>query len=170
MRILQALMLGLFLAAVFAGSGAAQDTIPEPQAEEPAQPDDGGEPAAEADGGAENAGEADAIGPQLPAEPPPPIYEDQLLRLSEILGALSFLRGLCGEPDAVAWREEMSALLAAEQPGPQRRSRLIGRFNHGYETFNAVYRSCTPSARYAIRRYLGEGQTLSADVRSRYSQ
>lgn len=159
------LLLSLFLATAAPSLAPAQDDVPEPQAEEPQAEDDAaGE---EADG--ETEGE-EVVGPQLPAEPPPPIYEDQLLRLSEILGALSFLRGLCGEPDAAAWREEMSALLAAEQPGPQRRSRLIGRFNHGYETFNAVYRSCTPSANLAITRYLAEGQTLSADVRSRYSQ
>jgi uncharacterized protein (TIGR02301 family) len=164
-------MVGLVLAVVSAGNGAAQDTVPEPQAEDPVQSDSAGDPAAEGEAGEEEgAQEGDLIGPQVPAEPPPPIYEDQLLRLSEILGALSFLRGLCGEPDAVAWRDEMSALLSAEQPGAQRRSRLIGRFNHGYETFNAVYRSCTPSAKLAIRRYLAEGQTLSADVRSRYSQ
>ena len=51
----------------------------------------------------------------------------------------------------------MSALLDAEQPSEERRSRLIGRFNHGYETFNAVYRTCTPSAELAISRYLAEG-------------
>ena len=109
-------------------------------------------------------------GPPIPSEPLPPIYEGQLLRLSEILGALSFLRDLCGASDGAMWRNEMSALLAAEHPGPERRLRLVARFNHGFETFNAVYRSCTPSARLAISRYLEEGQTLSADVRSRFSQ
>ncbi len=112
----------------------------------------------------------DSGAPQPPSELLPPIYEDQLLRLSEILGALSFLRQLCGDNDGPAWRDEMSALLAAEKPGPQRRTRLVGRFNHGFETYNAVYRSCTPSARLAISRYLSEGRSLSNDVRSRYSQ
>lgn len=109
------------------------------------------------------------MGPPM-AEPPPPIYEDQLLRLSEILGGLYFLRGLCDAADADAWQSEMRALLAAERPGPQRRSRLVGRFNHGFETFNSVYRSCTPSARLSIGRYLDEGEALSNEVRSRYSQ
>ena len=62
----------------------------------------------------------------------------------------------------------MSALIEAERPSPKRRSRLIGRFNHGFETFNAVYRSCTPSAELAASRYLAEGRTLSHDVRARY--
>lgn len=105
-----------------------------------------------------------------PVELPPPIYEEKLLRLAEILGSLSFLRDLCGESDGGAWRAEMSALLAAEDPGPQRRQRLVARFNHGFETYNAVYRSCTPSAKLAISRYLNEGQALASDVRTRYSQ
>lgn len=168
MHRLRIFCLGVFLAGATIGTAVAQDAAPEPQAEEPAEPD--ADDPAEGEDSEEGEGEEDLIGPPLPVEPPPPIYEEQLLRLSEILGALSFLRGLCGEPDAAAWREEMSALLAAEQPGPQRRGRLIGRFNHGYETFNAVYRSCTPSANLAISRYIAEGQALSADVRSRYSQ
>jgi uncharacterized protein (TIGR02301 family) len=112
----------------------------------------------------------DAAAQSEGAELPPPVYEDKLLRLAEILGSLSFLRNLCGESDGGAWRGEMSALLTAEEPGPQRRQRLIARFNHGFETYNAVYRSCTPSAERAIARYLGEGQALASDVRSRYSQ
>ena len=39
--------------------------------------------------------------PPPAAEGPPPPYEPQLLRLSEILGALSYLRDLCG---AGGWR------------------------------------------------------------------
>jgi uncharacterized protein (TIGR02301 family) len=105
-----------------------------------------------------------------PAEPPAPIYEEKLLRLSEILGALSFLRDLCGDNDGGAWRSEMISLLLAEKPPPLRRKRLIARFNHGFETFNAVYRTCTPSAKLSISRYLTEGAALASDVRVRYSQ
>jgi uncharacterized protein (TIGR02301 family) len=108
--------------------------------------------------------------PPAPIELPPPIYEDKLQRLSEILGSLSFLRELCGESDGPEWRAEMNALLAAEDPGPERRRRLVARFNHGFETYNAVYRTCTPSAMRAIGRYLREGEALASDVRSRYSQ
>jgi uncharacterized protein (TIGR02301 family) len=148
---------GLFLAAfglcfALAGDGArAQDDLPD-------------QPAAAA-------GEAPAAeAPPAGAEPPAPIYEEKLLRLSEILGALSFLRDLCGAADGLSWRNEMSALLQAEKPPPTRRTRLIARFNHGFETFNAVYRTCTPSAELSITRYLTEGQALASDVRGRYSQ
>lgn len=148
--------LGLFLAAlgvvaVSAGAALAQDDAPTDQ------------PAASAEA---PAGEAPPTG----TEPPAPIYEEKLLRLSEILGSLSFLRDLCGAADGAAWRNEMSSLLLAEKPPPTRRTRLIARFNHGFETFNAVYRTCTPSAELSISRYLSEGEALASDVRGRYSQ
>ena len=137
------------LAVALTGAALAQDDAP-------------------ADPAAENAQAAEQ--PAAGTEPPAPIYEEKLLRLAEILGALSFLRDLCGDHDGTAWRSEMSALLAAEKPPPQRRTRLIARFNHGFETFNAVYRACTPSAELSISRYLNEGAALASDVRGRYSQ
>jgi uncharacterized protein (TIGR02301 family) len=133
------------LALALAGSAMAQDSAPAAEAPPTDQP-----PAS--------------------TEPPAPIYDEKLLRLSEILGALSFLRDLCGQPDGPTWRDEMSALLTAEKPAPQRRARLIARFNHGFETFNTVYRSCTPSAELSISRYLSEGAALASDVRGRYNQ
>lgn len=101
---------------------------------------------------------------------PPPVYEASLLRLAEILGGLYFLRGLCGSGDADMWKADMEAILAAEKPGPQRRSRLIARFNHGFETYNAVHRSCTASSRRAMALYLDEARRTVIDVRLRYSQ
>ena len=107
---------------------------------------------------------------QAAPEPLPPVYEDRLLRLSEILGGLHFLRQLCGFDDGAAWRAEMDGLLRSEKPGPIRRARLISRFNHGFETYYAVYRSCTPPARRAIALYLGEGRRITSDIRARYGQ
>src|SRR5262249_33241375 len=116
-------------------------------------------------------GEPPAAGqPATTGEPPAPIYDDKLLRLSEILGSLTFLRDLCGEHDGAAWREEMNGLPSAGKPAPKRREGLIARFNHGFETFNAVYRICTPSAELSIARYLSEGAALASDVRGRYKQ
>ncbi|WP_034492263.1 TIGR02301 family protein [Afifella pfennigii] len=105
-----------------------------------------------------------------PSEAPPPIYEPKLLRLAELLGALHFLRGLCEAGDGPAWKADMEALLAAEAPGPQRRARLIGRFNHGFETYHSVYRSCTPAAQQSITLYLQESAEIAADIRTRYGQ
>lgn len=103
-------------------------------------------------------------------EPPPPVYEASLLRLAEVLGGLHFLRGLCDSGDAEIWKQDMEAILAAETPGPLRKSRLIARFNHGFETFNAGHRSCTPVSRRVMALYLQEARRTVTDVRLRYSQ
>lgn len=97
---------------------------------------------------------------------PPPIYEKELLRLSEVIGALAFLRGLCEAEDAAEWSEKMQALLDAE--GPARAERLAGAYNRGYGAFALTYRVCTPSAELAISRYLDEGDQLSRLIASRY--
>ncbi|SEP68408.1 TIGR02301 family protein [Faunimonas pinastri] len=108
--------------------------------------------------------------PPPPAEPPPPAYEKSLLRLSEILGALHFLGGICKVDEPVSWRDRMQALLDGEKPQAAERARLISSFNYGFETYNAVYRTCTPSAERAMELYLAEGQKLSTELRSRYAQ
>ncbi len=97
---------------------------------------------------------------------PPPVYEAELLRLSEVIGALSFLRGLCEADDAAEWPARMQALIEAE--GPARAERLAGAYNRGYGAFALTYRSCTPSAQLAIARYLEEGDALSRTIASRY--
>jgi uncharacterized protein (TIGR02301 family) len=101
---------------------------------------------------------------------PPPPYEDQLLRLSEILGALSYLRPLCDNEDGSVWRDQMHELLVSEDPDAPRRERLVNRFNRGYESFKSVYIACTPAAKLATERYLGEGVKLTADITARYGK
>jgi uncharacterized protein (TIGR02301 family) len=96
-----------------------------------------------------------------------PLYESRLLRLAEILGSLHFLRNLCGDSGS-QWRDQMEALLAAEEPEPGRRARLVARFNHGYRSFDATYSTCTESAIVAIERYMKEGERLSRDIVLRF--
>ena len=103
---------------------------------------------------------------ERPPAGPPPIYEKELLRLSEVIGALAFLRGLCESEDAAEWSEKMQALLDSE--GPARAERLAGAYNRGYGAFALTYRICTPSAELAISRYLDEGDRLSRLISSRY--
>lgn len=102
--------------------------------------------------------------PARAAESP---FEDQLLRLAEILGSLHYLRNLCGETGQ-DWRLRMEALLEAENPDEDRRQRFVASFNNGYRGFEASYVSCTPSALEAIRRYMREGEALTRDTASRF--
>jgi uncharacterized protein (TIGR02301 family) len=101
------------------------------------------------------------------ADPP---YESQLLRLSEILGALHYLRPLCGADEDQLWRQQMEELIAAEEPNDRRKSRLTDRFNLGYSSFASVYRACTPAAAAAVERYQREGVKITRDITARYGR
>lgn len=104
-----------------------------------------------------------------PASPRAAPFDAELLRLAEILGTLHYLRGICGAKEGQKWRNEMQALVDAETPSGERRTRMIASFNRGYNGFQQSYRSCTPAANLAIRRYLAEGAKISRDLTARYA-
>lgn len=109
--------------------------------------------------------------PPQPAPPAPPEtrpYDPQLMRLAEILGALTYLRGLCGDRDAGAWRARMQALLDAEGTQAARKDRLAGAYNRGIQGYSLFYRSCTPNAHIVIERFLAEGERIAKEVENRY--
>lgn len=113
---------------------------------------------------------AAASGPEAPAtEPPPPPYEGQVLRLAEILGALSYLDELCGSSGSDEWRARMQALLDVEAKTEFRKERLAGTFNRSFRGYERSYRVCTPNAQATITRFLAEGGRLAHDVVSRFS-
>jgi uncharacterized protein (TIGR02301 family) len=96
-------------------------------------------------------------------------FDGDLQRLSEILGALHYLRAVCGARDGQRWRNEMQALIDAETPGGERRRKIIASFNRGYRGYQQTYRTCTPAADLAIRRYLDEGAKIARDITARYA-
>jgi uncharacterized protein (TIGR02301 family) len=100
----------------------------------------------------------------LSADPP---YNQKLLRLSEVLGSVHFLRNLCGESGTI-WRDSMNDLLVSEKPTAERKAQLTASFNHGYRSFDGVYVRCTPSAIDALGRFMNEGALLSEDISTRY--
>jgi uncharacterized protein (TIGR02301 family) len=96
-------------------------------------------------------------------------FDGDLQRLAEILGALHYLRGICGNNEGGKWRNQMQALIDAETPSGDRRARMIAGFNRGYNGFQQTYRTCTPAATVAIRRYIEEGSKISRDLTARYA-
>ena len=96
-------------------------------------------------------------------------FDGDLQRLAEILGGLHYLRNICGANEGNKWRNEMQALIDAETPSGERRSRMIAGFNRGYNGFQQSYRTCTPAASVAIRRYIEEGSKISRDLTARYA-
>lgn len=105
----------------------------------------------------------------LKAQDAPAPFDGDLQRLAEILGTLHYLRGLCGANEGQRWRNEMLALVEAETPAGDRRTKMVAAFNRGYHGFQQTYRSCTPAADVAIRRYLAEGAKISRDLTARYA-
>ena len=83
-------------------------------------------------------------------------YDQQLYRLSEILGAIHYLRELCGSNDGQRWRDGMKELLDAEGSSAVRRATLSRRFNRGYRGYSRTYRRCTVSAQATIERFIKE--------------
>jgi uncharacterized protein (TIGR02301 family) len=107
-------------------------------------------------------------GPANAQDAPAP-FDGDLQRLAEILGTLHYLRGICGSNEGGKWRNEMQALIDAETPTGDRRARMIAGFNRGYNGFQQTYRTCTPAALVAIRRYIDEGSKISRDLTARYA-
>lgn len=107
-----------------------------------------------------------AVKPALAVDPP---YQAQMERLSEIMGSLYFLQPLCdgGEED---WRAEMSELIALDEPDDDRRQRLAGAFNEGFNAYSRLYRTCTGSARQALVRLLAEAEKTARDIHSRFAE
>jgi uncharacterized protein (TIGR02301 family) len=103
---------------------------------------------------------AAASGPVMAASDTKP-YDDRLLRLSEILGAVHYLRELCGANEGQYWRDRMRDLMDAEGSTALRRAKLTRAFNQGYRSYSRTYNTCSPSAQTAINRFLSEGSELS---------
>jgi len=103
----------------------------------------------------------------VPDKPMP--YDRDLERLSEILGALHFLRGVCNSGEGEKWRTEAKALIDAEAPSGNRREQMVASFNRGYSGFEQTYHICTPAADLVIRRYMEEGAKIARDLTAHYA-
>lgn len=103
------------------------------------------------------------------AEVKPAPYDGRLERLSEILGAVHYLRNLCLRDGEDTWRKAMEDLISMEAGSEQvRKERLTAAFNRGYRSFASVYASCTDSAVVAEERYRNEGATLATEITARF--
>ena len=148
------------------GAASARAQIFSPQAQPPTQP----KPQPQVSAKAASRRRKPQAQPQAP--PPPRTvrpYDRDMQRLSEILGALHFLRGICGTNEGQKWRNEAQALIDAEAPSGERHDQMVSSFNRGYRSFQQSYRTCTPAADFAIRRYLDEGAKIAREITARYA-
>ena len=105
--------------------------------------------------------------PAPDSEPPPP-YDPEILRLAEILGALTYLDTLCAANPQGDWRAKMQALLEADARTAARKERLAGSYNRGFHDYERTYHLCTPNAQAIIGRFLAEGGKIAHEVVNRY--
>jgi uncharacterized protein (TIGR02301 family) len=91
-------------------------------------------------------------------------YDERLLRLSEILGAVHYLRELCGNSDGQLWRERMRDIMDGEGSSALRRAKLTRSFNNGYRSYSRTYNVCSQSAQTAITRFLAEGAEIAESL------
>jgi uncharacterized protein (TIGR02301 family) len=96
---------------------------------------------------------------QVPSDARP--YDEKLLRLSDILGSIHFLRELCGHSDGQLWRDKMRELTDAEGSSALRRAKLARGFNNGYRSYSRSYTTCTPSAETATARLINEAAEIA---------
>ena len=163
LRTLTALLFAMCLAAAPAQAQFFQFGPQPPPEPRPAQPRQPAQPKAQPQAPAQSSQPVSP--PQTEAAP----YDRDLGRLSEILGALHFLRGICGSNEGQKWRVEAQALIDAEAPAGDRHDQMVASFNRGYRSFQQSYRTCTPAANVVIRRYLEEGASIAREITARYA-
>lgn len=88
-------------------------------------------------------------------------YDTKLLRLAELLGAVHYLRELCGANEGQFWRDTMTELMKSEGTTAIRRARLTRSFNQGYRNYSRTYNICTSTAKSTIERFLTEGAEIA---------
>jgi hypothetical protein len=78
------------------------------------------------------------------------------------LGAVHYLRELCGAQEGQLWRDQMREIVKNEGSTAVRRAKLVNSFNDGYRGYRRTYRTCTSSATLAITRFSAEGAQIAA--------
>src|SRR5690554_7987637 len=91
-------------------------------------------------------------------------YDDRLMRLSEILGAVHYLRELCGADEGQLWRDRMRELIEAEGTTALRRAQLTRSFKDGNVGYSRSYRRQTASAEAADKHLLYRATDLATGL------
>ena len=93
--------------------------------------------------------------------------EGELVRLSEILGAVHHLREVCNANEGQLWRMKMQDLLKHEKPSADMKELMVARFNRAYHQHRQAYPRCTGQARTDAARFLDEGSGLAQRLAAR---
>lgn len=95
------------------------------------------------------------------AKPRDAAYNADLIRLSELLGAIHYLRELCNAQDGQLWRNKMAELMETESPEEDQRQLMVSHFNISYHRYRNAYSRCTDQAAQDVNGFIAEGEDLT---------
>ena len=84
------------------------------------------------------------------------------------MGALTYLRDLCGAGDGAKFRARMATLLDAQGASETQRDLLAGAYNRGFQDYEITYGVCTPAAEAIVSHFLNEMAHIASEVANRY--
>jgi len=85
----------------------------------------------------------------------------EMMRLAEVLGAVHYLRPLCGSHEGQKWRDQMIRMLQSVRTSGDDQQVLISHFNIFYYRYRDAYPRCTGDAVRDANRLVAEGQRLA---------
>lgn len=91
-------------------------------------------------------------------------YQEQLLKLSNVLGQLHHLRGSCVSSERQLWRDNMMELVRLEAPPAARKNAMVEEFNAAFEASKRHYPACNREATRAAIQRADEGGRLSKAI------
>ncbi|MEN2495260.1 MAG: hypothetical protein TECD_01181 [Hyphomicrobiaceae bacterium hypho_1] len=91
-------------------------------------------------------------------------YDQKLYRLSELLGAIHYLRELCASNDGQKWRRNMQELINAEGTSSNRKEIMSHQFNRGYRSLSKIYPHCTNQAKKTINDFIKDSIKTTDDL------
>jgi uncharacterized protein (TIGR02301 family) len=90
--------------------------------------------------------------------------EARLMQLSQILGALHYVRKLCAPSDGDFWRDRMMEMIRLEKPSVAEREQLIQQFNVGYDDATSRFPTCTADARSFASDTAKQGEKVALGI------
>jgi len=91
-------------------------------------------------------------------------FDNGLMRLAEILGAVHHLRNICGTNDGPLWRNKMIDMMNAVELAAPDRQKIITHFNDAYYQARTDYPVCTDEAAQRADLLFSEGHQLAGEL------
>ncbi len=106
----------------------------------------------------------------VPADAQSTRLERRLVKISEVMGALHYLRGACYRPERTQWRSEFDLLLKQYRPSTSLRNRMNDAFHGAYVYHQRNYAGCTQDTAYRASKMADDGERLARKLANMFRQ